>query len=564
MMHPDLVVWDGIQAHLRNEHPALCRRWFNQIEVLEMVGGVLHLRVPNPVHLRYLQHECSSVFNAAVQAVTGRLVAVRFVSDREPGPGNAVAARKEESSDARSATISASVGARSSSSSSSKPFSSSASAPVMPSSSPSRPRQRQWPSRRTAAGGNGGLSSNEAARQDRGRSAAALDPADGPHSPERSIPRISRYSGSGRRDNAPILSRVVQPVGDPSWGAMFDDMVINPDYAFENFVVGPTNRLAHAAAIAVADNPGRAYNPYFVHGGVGLGKTHLLQAICQHVLADNPDCRIYYVSCEGFMGQFMEAVQEGQMAGFRHRFRHMDILVVDDIHDLAGHDRTQEEFFHTFNSLYQAGKQIVLSCDAGPSEIPDLEDRLLSRFKSGLVARLDKPCYETRIAILKKKASLRGIELPDDVTCHVASHTDSNIRELEGALTQLQGYAMATGRPIDIELAREVIDQEVNQHMAVVSIQSIIALVSQQFGVKHTDLLSKRRHKSVTLPRQVAMSLARQQTNHSLQEIGGYFGGRDHTTVMHAVSKIAGLRQSDEKFNRRMEILERSLLGSST
>lgn len=343
------------------------------------------------------------------------------------------------------------------------------------------------------------------------------------------------------------------------WGTLYDEMVINPDYSFETYIVGPNNRLAHAAAVAVSQQPGTAYNPFFIHSGVGLGKTHLLQAICQALLSTKPDCRIYYVSCEGFVGQFMEAVQAGQMLEFRHKFRDIDVLVVDDIHFLAAHERTQEEFFHTFNSLWQSRKQIVLSSDASPNEIPKLEDRLLSRFKCGLVARMDKPCYETRLAILKIKARLRGLVLPDDVLCYVAHHTDSNIRELEGALTQLQATAMAMSRIIDLEMAREALGDAPTPLTPIVNIQAIISTVARQFEVKQTDLFSKRRQKSIALPRQVAMYLARCHTSHSLQEIGGFFGGRDHTTVMHAVKRIGKLRASDAGMDRRLDMIERDL-----
>ena len=350
-----------------------------------------------------------------------------------------------------------------------------------------------------------------------------------------------------------------RPGTGPVWGTLYDEMVINPDYSFETYIVGPNNRLAHAAALAVSQQPGTAYNPFFIHSGVGLGKTHLLQAICQTILATAPECRIYYVSCEGFVSQFMEAVQAGQMLEFRHKFRDIDVLVVDDIHFLAAHERTQEEFFHTFNSLYQTHKQIVLSSDAAPNEIPKLEDRLLSRFKQGLVARMDKPCYETRLAILRIKAKLRGLALPDDVLCYVAHHTDSNIRELEGALTQLQAVSMASSRSIDAELAREALSDVPAPLAPILNIQSIISTVSKHFEVKQTDLLSKDRHKSVTLPRQTAMYLARCHSNHSLQEIGGFFGGRDHTTVMHAVKKISRLRAGEPAFDRRLDAIERDL-----
>ena len=220
---------------------------------------------------------------------------------------------------------------------------------------------------------------------------------------------------------------------------------LNPDYAFDTFITGPCNRLAHAASVAVSEQPGKAYNPLFIHGGVGLGKTHLLQATCQKLLETNPDAQIIYLSCDSFINQFMAAVEANQMNDFRNRYRHVDVLVIDDIHFLGGRERSQEEFFHTFNTLYQQHKQIILSCDCPPSEIPELEDRLVSRFNWGLVARVDKPCYETRVAILRRKSRLRGLELPEDVVCYVAARIENNTRELEGAITKLQGMSLLSG-----------------------------------------------------------------------------------------------------------------------
>jgi len=333
-------------------------------------------------------------------------------------------------------------------------------------------------------------------------------------------------------------------------------LVINPDYSFDHFVVGPGNRLAHAAALAVAANPGRAYNPYFVHGGVGLGKTHLLQAICLRIKEVNPETKIFYTSCEGFMTDFMDAVQAGGMSDFRHRFREVDLLVIDDIHFLAKRDRTQEEFFHTFNSLFQQHKQIVLSSDAPPEEIPDLEDRLVSRFKWGLVTAVAPPCYETRVEILKNKARMRGIELPDDVACLIAERIDTNIRELEGAIVQLQVLSSVDNRPVDLALAAQTLGEAPAKAERKVQMQTIIAVVTDFYGVKLTDLQSKRRQRSIALPRQVCMYLARRNTRFSLEEIGGHFGGRDHTTVMHAVKTVEERRETDVEFDRVVSTLE--------
>jgi chromosomal replication initiator protein len=332
-----------------------------------------------------------------------------------------------------------------------------------------------------------------------------------------------------------------------------DALPINPDYSFENFVPGPNNRLAHAAALAVADNPGHAYNPLFIHGGVGLGKTHLLQAVCIKMLEDHPDARIHYVSCDGFMTQFMTAVQSGKMVEFRHAFRDVDMLVIDDIHFLAKRDRTQEEFFHTFNSLYQANKQIILSSDAPPDEIPDLEERLVSRFSWGLVCKVDKPGYETRVEILKRKAVMFGIEISDAVAGEIALHIESNIRELEGAVRHLQLAASVARRPVDLAMARESLGSLLPKGPeAAPSIEQIINEVVTYFQIKRTDVLGKRKLRSVALPRQIGMYIARESTGHSLEEIGAHFGGRDHTTVMHAVKKIAACRSTTPEVDRAL------------
>ena len=352
--------------------------------------------------------------------------------------------------------------------------------------------------------------------------------------------------------------------------ALFDEQVLlSPDYVFDTFVIGPNNRLAHAAGQAVSQKPGRAYNPFFVHGGVGLGKTHLLQAVCQEILHRNPQAKITYLSCSTFMDVFHEAVRAGRMHEFRHRFRSADMLVIDDIHFLSKHEQTQEEFFHTFNALYQAGKQVVLSSDAAPSDIPDLEERLVSRFNSGLVARIDRPAYESRVEILRTKAALHGLELPDDAAAYVAARIDSNIRELEGALARMRGLAMATGTPISLELAKQALTdgrpaERAGGGMPQPTIQQIIDAVTRYYDIKLSDLMSKRRHKSVALPRQVCMWLARKHTRFSLEEIGGYFGGRDHTTVMHAVRTVSERTSKDAALSSDVERIERSIQPSES
>ena len=334
---------------------------------------------------------------------------------------------------------------------------------------------------------------------------------------------------------------------------------LNPDYVFENFVTGPCNRLPHAASLAVAEQPGKAYNPLFIHGGVGLGKTHLLQAICQKMLEKQSDARILYLSCDSFINQFMNAIETGDMHQFRYRYRQVDMLVIDDIHFITGRDRTQEEFFHTFNTLYQNHKQIILSADCPPSEIPELEERLVSRFNWGLVARIDKPCYETRVAILQKKARIRGLQLKDDVVCYVAQKIDSNTRELEGAITKLQGMGMLNNNVIDLELAKAALGDTETPEQKRITIQQILDVVTKYYNVKPSDLQGKKRHKSIAFPRQVCMFLARKYTRYSLEEIGGYFGGRDHTTVLHAVRTVDGDVKGDREISNQMGQLESQL-----
>jgi len=340
----------------------------------------------------------------------------------------------------------------------------------------------------------------------------------------------------------------------------YDEMLICPDYTFDQFVQGPGNRLALAAAMAVAEKPGESYNPFFVHGGVGLGKTHLLQAICQTIMREAPDTRIYYISCESFTSQFMHAVRQGQMSDFRHRFRNVDVLMIDDVHFFSKREQSQEEFFHTFNTLYQARKQIVLSSDAAPNDIPDLEERLVSRFNSGLVAQIEKPSYETRVSIVKMKAGLRNMDLPDEVAAYIASKIDSNIRELEGAITKLGMLSRLEKAPIDLVLAKEAMGKhgpgESNRQP---SVQHIIEVVCDYYDVKLTEILSKRKYKSIAQPRQICMWLARRLTRYSLEEIGGYFGGRDHTTVLHAIKAIDVRQGTDERLAGDIAHLRASL-----
>ena len=331
---------------------------------------------------------------------------------------------------------------------------------------------------------------------------------------------------------------------------------LGPDYTFEAFVTGPCNRLAHAACQAVSESPGRTYNPLFTHGSSGLGKTHLLQATSHKIVMDRAATNIVYLSCETFVNDFIEAVEKGQLHEFRYRYRHADMLVIDDIQFLSDHEQTQEEFFHTFNTLYQAQKQIILSSDRSPSEISGLEERLVSRFNWGLVARIDRPCYETRVAIVRKKARLRNIELPEDVVCFIASRIDSNTRELEGAIAKVAMLAHVNERPMDIALAQEALGSEaVDAKSREITIETILAAVTSRFNVRLSDLQSKKRSRSIAFPRQVCMYLARSLTRHSLGEIGGYFGGRDHTTVLHANRSIEEARTQNPQLHATLDKL---------
>jgi chromosomal replication initiator protein len=342
-----------------------------------------------------------------------------------------------------------------------------------------------------------------------------------------------------------------------------DELAISPDHTFDNFVVGPNNRLALAAAVATAENPGYAYNPLFIHGDVGLGKTHLLQAICQQIHNSAKDTSILYISCDGFISRFMECVQAGKMGEFRHRYRDVDLLVIDDIHFLAKRDRTQEEFFHTFNSLYQSKRQIVLSSDAPPDEIPDLEERLISRFRWGLVAEIEPPDYETRVQIVKNKAQVRGADVPDDVACYIASHFDKNVRFLEGALTKVLAISAVDKVPLDLALAENslgVLDSKSKVHL---TLDRIVDVVVRYFQVPLVHLQSKKRHRSIALPRQICMYLAREHTRYSLEEVGGYFGGRDHTTVLHAVRTVTANLEKDPELRTTITHLEQQLLSST-
>lgn len=334
---------------------------------------------------------------------------------------------------------------------------------------------------------------------------------------------------------------------------------LNPYYTFDRFVVGACNRLAHASALAIGENPGCAYNPLFVHGNVGLGKSHLLQAICHTVLRRDPNARVLYLSCEDFTNAFIQAIQNGHLDSFREQYRTADMLVIDDVQFLANKEKTQDEFFHTFNALYDGQKQIVLSSDRPPVEIPTVEERLVSRFKWGLVAEVEAPCFETRAAIVKRKAAGRNIDLTDDVARYIADVIASNIRELEGAVIKVIGIAALTFQAITLELAQGILSNTTVRH-AKVSVDDVMSLITSEFAISARELTGKSRTQTVSMPRQVAMYLLREYTESSLEDVGRVFGNRDHTTVLYAVNKIRERAQKDRIFKELLDGLGNRLL----
>ncbi|MCL6450679.1 MAG: chromosomal replication initiator protein DnaA [Acetobacteraceae bacterium] len=351
---------------------------------------------------------------------------------------------------------------------------------------------------------------------------------------------VPSNAGEGVPDRphpSPLLSQPGAP-GDGEVGAA--GTLLNPKYKFDTFVIGSGNRFAHAAALAVAEAPARAYNPLFIYGGVGLGKTHLMQAIGHHVLLHWAQLRVVYVSSETFTNELINSIRDHRTVEFRNRYRTVDVLLIDDIQFLAGKESTQEEFFHTFNALHAANKQIVISSDRPPKEIPTLEERLRSRFEGGLISDIQPPDLETRVAILKKKASLEGLNVPDDVVLYVASKIDTNIRELEGAMIRLVAVSSLTREPLTMELAAEALkDMLPPARSRPVSVELIQQVVADHYRLSIEDFKIRKRTRAVAFPRQVAMYLTRELTDYSLPRIGEEFGGRDHTTVLHACEKIA-------------------------
>jgi len=326
---------------------------------------------------------------------------------------------------------------------------------------------------------------------------------------------------------------------------------LNPRYTFDTFIVGSSNQFAHAASRAVAEAPSRSYNPLFIYGGVGLGKTHLMHAVGHYVLQHDRNLKLTYISSERFMNEMINAVRYDRVLDFRERYRSVDVLLVDDIQFLAGKEGTQTEFFHTFNALYDSQKQIVLSSDCPPHEIPALEERLRSRFEWGLIADIQSPDLETKVAILKKKAEAEAVPLPDDVAIYIAGRIKSNIRELEGSLIRLVAYASLTGQEISLALAQEVLRNILDEEKAV-TIETIQKYVADYYNLKLIELKSRNNSKSVAMPRQIAMYLCKLLTHQSLPEIGRSFGGKHHSTVIHSIRKIEDLRKKDSDFNNLM------------
>src|ERR671934_706997 len=324
---------------------------------------------------------------------------------------------------------------------------------------------------------------------------------------------------------------------------------LNPRYTFDTFVVGSSNQFANAACRAVAELPSRSYNPLFIYGGVGLGKTHLMHAVGQYVLQHDRNLKLTYISSERFMNEMINAVRYDRVLDFRERYRSVDVLLVDDIQFLAGKEGTQTEFFHTFNSLYDSQKQIVISSDCPPHEIPSLEERLRSRFEWGLIADIQSPDLETRVAILKKKAETEAVPLPDNVAIYIAGRIKSNIRELEGSLIRLIAYASLTGQELSLALAQEVLKNIIDHEEKAVTIDIIQKYVADHYNLKMAELRSRNNSKSVAMPRQIAMYLCKSLTHASLPEIGRSFGGKHHSTVIHSIRKVEDLRKKDGDFN---------------
>ncbi|MFP4647771.1 MAG: chromosomal replication initiator protein DnaA [Halorhodospira sp.] len=366
-------------------------------------------------------------------------------------------------------------------------------------------------------------------------------------------PQAQAAEAPSHRGNSTADTRAAEPRPRPI------ESNLNPSFTFDAFVEGKSNQLARAASMQVADNPGQAYNPLFLYGGVGLGKTHLMHAVGNAILTQRPDNRVLYLHSERFVAEMVKALQHNAINEFKRHYRNLDALLIDDIQFLAGKERSQEEFFHTFNALLEGDQQMILTCDRYPKELSGLEERLKSRFGWGLTVAVEPPELETRVAILKSKAIREGIELPDEVAFFVAKRVHSNVRELEGALRRITANAQFTGRAIDVDFAKEALSDLLALQDKLVSIDNIQKTVAAYYKIRVGDLLSKRRSRVVTRPRHMAMVLAKELTSHSLPEIGDAFGGRDHTTVLHACRNIKELIEKDTRLAEDYDNLLRTL-----
>jgi chromosomal replication initiator protein len=384
------------------------------------------------------------------------------------------------------------------------------------------------------------------------------DPAPASRAIEKIAAAVPTFSSTGAADRQ-VPERLLSGTPSPALKRTEQRgeglLQLNPEFTLDRFIVGPHNELAEAVARAVVKDPGRHYNPLFVHGRCGLGKSHLLQGICHALLKERPECRIAYVSCESFINQFIAAVEKTDLESFRARFRRLDVLIVDDVHFLANKERSQEEFFHTFNDLHQLSKQIVLSSDCAPPEIPSLSERLVSRFRQGMVVHLDAPLFETRVQIAMRKAESLGKPLGQDVAEFVAKHVQSSVRELCGAVVRVIGVATLMNREITLEMAREALGEVLLDRRPRITLDAIVQAVTEHFGLRRVDLQSKRRTKPLTEPRQICMFLARRLTNLSLEEIGAYFGGRDHSTVLYGAERTSVRYATDADFKRLVDQL---------
>lgn len=336
--------------------------------------------------------------------------------------------------------------------------------------------------------------------------------------------------------------------------------MLNDKYTFDTFVIGAGNRFAHAASLAVAEAPAKAYNPLFIYGGVGLGKTHLMHAIGHYVQEHDPDAKVVYITSEKFTNEFINSIMDNESSRFRNKYRSVDVLLIDDIQFIAGKESTQEEFFHTFNTLHEENKQIIISSDRPPKEIPTLEDRLRSRFEWGLITDITPPDLETRIAILNKKAKAEGLDIPNEVMLYIANQIDTNIRELEGALIRVVAYSSLVNQDIDAALAADALKDIIPSNKPkIITVENIQEEVAKKYNIRMEDFAAKKRTKSIAFPRQIAMYLSREMTDLSLPKIGEEFGGRDHTTVIHAHDKISKLLEEDEELNQNVEELKENI-----